>query len=224
MAAGFIFLENYKSSSQKLKISEQQRLQTESNFLRAQINPHFLQNTLNFIYAQSITGNTAQLSDGILLLSDMMRYSLQNQGDSNARVPLADEVQHMRNYIAINQLRFGGKLQVVFESNGSAADLTIIPLVLLTLLENAFKHGELFDPAHPLRLNLQIKYEEKLLQFEVYNKIKTGPREPSTGIGIENTRRRLDAAYPGQYVLQAIPDNGFYKALLRVQLATSPAE
>jgi sensor histidine kinase YesM len=218
MAAGFIFLENYKVSSEKLKISERQRLQTEANFLRAQINPHFLQNTLNFLYAQSLTGKTENLSEGILLLSDMMRYSLQNQGDSNARVPLRDEIQHLDNYVAINQLRFGGSLQIRLSKTGESDDLKIIPLVLLTLLENAFKHGELNDAAHPLTVSLEVDSNSGRISFEVNNKIKTGPREHSTGIGVENTRRRLDTAYPGQYNLNAVGENGFYTARLQIQM------
>lgn len=216
MAAGFIFLENYRSSSEKLKVSEKQRLQTEANFLRAQINPHFLQNTLNFLYAQSVTGKTENMSEGILLLSDMMRYSLQNQGDSNARVPLQHEVQHLRNYIAINQLRFNGRLQVRLQISGQGTQLTIIPLVLLTLLENAFKHGELHDADNPLCVQLTIDDAAGSIHFEVVNKIRTGPREQSTGIGIENTRRRLDTAYPGNYRLETAGQNGFYKAVLEI--------
>jgi two-component system, LytTR family, sensor kinase len=216
MAAGFIFLESYKTSNEKLKISERQRLQTESNFLRAQINPHFLQNTLNFFYAQSITGKSDKLSEGILLLSDMMRYSLQNQGDSNARVPLQNEIQHLRNYISINQLRFNGQLQIRLHISGQATHLTIIPLVLVTLLENAFKHGELNDILNPLSVQLNIDDTAGIIRFEVINKIRTGPREQSTGIGIENTRRRLDTAYPGNYLLETGGQNGFYIAVLQI--------
>lgn len=216
MAAGFIFLENYKLSTEKLKLSERQRLITEANFLRAQINPHFLQNTLNFLYAQSLTGNTEKLSEGILLLSEMMRYSLQNQGDSNARVPLHDEIKHLENYIAINQLRFGGELQIVMEKKGDQQGLEIIPLVLLTLLENAFKHGDLQDKKYPLRVRI-VTDANNTVKFEVSNKIKDGPGERSTGIGIENTRRRLDTAYPGHYRLETAGAAGFYKATLIIQ-------
>lgn len=218
MAAGFIFLENYMSSSEKLRISERERLKTEANFLRAQINPHFLQNTLNFLYAQSITGKTAALSEGILLLSEMMRYSLQNQGDSNARVPLKDEVQHIRNYIEINQLRFSRNLQVKCTITGEAGELTIIPLVLLTLLENAFKYGELNDASAPLFIKLEINESNGTLYFEVKNKIRRGPAEHSSGIGIGNTRRRLDTAYPGGYILESHIANNIYTATLRIQL------
>jgi len=202
MAAGFIFFENAQQSQLKLAISEKQRLQTEANFLRAQINPHFLQNTLNFFYAQSLPVNAPKLSEGILLLSDMMRYSLSGQGDSQARVLLRDEIRHLQNFIAINQLRFSGQLQVNFSVQGDPGDSTLIPLALVTLLENAFKHGDLSDPQHPLQVQLLLDCPDAWLNFDVFNRIRTGPAEKSSRIGIENTRRRLDMAYPGNYQLE----------------------
>lgn len=202
MAAGFIFFENAQQSQLKLAVSEQQRLQTEANFLRAQINPHFLQNTLNFFYAQSLPVNAPKLSEGILLLSDMMRYSLSGQGDSQARVLLRDEIRHLQNFIAINQLRFSGQLQVNFSVEGDPGDSTLIPLALVTLLENAFKHGDLSDPQHPLQVQLLLDCPDAWLHFDVYNRIRTGPAERSSRIGLENTRRRLDMAYPGNYQLE----------------------
>jgi sensor histidine kinase YesM len=206
----------------KVSVEESKRNLAEANFLRAQINPHFLQNTLNFFYSQSLTGKTENLSEGILLLSDMMRYSLESQGDSNARVPLVNEVQHLQNYLAINQLRFNDQLNIHFTKRGITGNLTIIPLVLLTLLENAFKHGELTDVQNPLQMQLEISNKTGEIKFKVHNKKKTGPKEKSNGIGIENTRRRLDTAYPGAYSLEINDEREFYTAMLHIRL-TQPA-
>lgn len=203
---------------EKILLEEKMRHIAEANFLRAQINPHFLQNTLNFLYAQALTGKSGELSEGILLLSEIMHYSLQNQGDGMAKVPLQDEIRHMENYIAINQLRFNGQLQIGLIKTGEPQNLTIIPLVLLTLLENAFKHGELQNAAYPLSIRIDIDNDKGQISFEVHNKIKSGPREKSTGIGIDNTRRRLDTAYPGRYRLETVVQQGFYKATLQIQL------
>ncbi len=218
IAAGFIFFEKRRTAEDKLKVSERHLLETESNFLRAQINPHFLQNMLNFFYAQSIQGKSKELSEGILVLSDMMRYSLQTQGDSSARVPLQDEIQHLQNYIDINQMRFDNQLQVTFEKSGHTDGYTIIPLVLLTLLENSFKHGHLHDAAHPLEVKVNVNQAKNELVFSTYNKVKNGPKEISTGLGIENTRRRLQAAFPGRYTLKTNEENGFFHASLSIKL------
>ena len=96
----------------------QERLQTEHAYLRAQISPHFLHNVLNFFYAKSLP-YSPELSDGILTLSSVMRYALQNEEDSNGMVLLDKEVEHLQNIIKINQLRFSNKLQIQFTVTGN---------------------------------------------------------------------------------------------------------
>lgn len=193
----------------QLKI-EQDRLQAEYAFLRAQINPHFLHNTLNFFYARSLACG-GELSEGILTLSEIMRYSLEpNEGAGT--VALASEVEHLKNVIRIHQLRFSHKLQVEFEINGDISGLQIIPLVLITLTENVLKHGALTDVQHPVKLRLEINEARNRLTFSTYNKTKRGPKELSRGIGVENIRQRLQWAYPGRYLFETGPagDEGAY--------------
>ncbi|MFB6454991.1 sensor histidine kinase [Chitinophaga sp. Hz27] len=202
---------------QHLKI-EQDRLQSEYAFLRAQINPHFLHNTLNFFYAKSLSCS-AELSEGILTLSDIMRYSLENNESENGTVSLAKEVEHLKNVIKINQLRFSNKLHLDFVTKGDIGSMRIIPLVLITLVENAFKHGDLTDPQSPVKLYLEISEDRTQLKFTTYNKRKTGPKELSHGIGIENIRKRLNWTYPQQYTFETgnATDNGdFYFAALTI--------
>lgn len=134
----------------------------------------------------------------VLLLSDIMRYAL-NEGGEQGKAMLDKEVQHLHNYLALNQLRFGNNLQVQFEVQGSTQFLMILPLVLITFVENCFKHGELFDPQHPLRLRLTVRENE--LWLHTSNRKRTGPIEHSTGIGLDNTRRRLEAVYASRYTL-----------------------
>jgi two-component system, LytTR family, sensor kinase len=104
---------------------------------------------------------------------------------------------------------------------GDPSTLTIIPLVLLTLLENAFKHGELNDKTHPLSVQLFISNEHRNLYFNVTNKKRIGPREKSTSIGIENTRRRLYAAYAGAFKLETRDEGDFYTAILELKFNRS---
>ncbi|HAD14804.1 MAG TPA: hypothetical protein DCF33_20445, partial [Saprospirales bacterium] len=143
----FAYLTNIREALVQRRILQEQKLQLEMeksqanfNFLKAQINPHFLHNTLNFLYAKSLP-YSEELSEGILTLSDIMRYALDEQTRQDGKALLADEVEHVNNVIKINQLRFENQLQVHFTVQGSLEGLRIAPFVLITLVENAFKHG-----------------------------------------------------------------------------------
>lgn len=172
---------------------EKQQLQTEYAFLRSQINPHFLQNTLNYFYSKSLSCSE-ELSSAILTLSEIMRYSL-NTKTTDAPPLLTEEIKQMNNVIAINQMRFNNRLNIVFSQEGDPEGIRILPLVLITLVENAFKHGDLGNPEHPLTISLKIpEYQESLL-FTVSNQKKLGPKDHSHGIGLENIRRRLQLVY-----------------------------
>ncbi len=203
------------SRQEKLK-NEQQHLQTEYAFLRSQINPHFLHNTLNFFYAKSLSGNTQELSESILILSDIMRYSLQKEETGTQEVSLDDEILHIRNVIKINQLRFDNRLNIQFTITGNTTNVRIIPLVMITLIENAFKHGDLNNPAFPLEIQILVTGIQ--LQCTVINNKKNGPRELSNGIGLNNIRRRLQIAYPGHCRLETTDGNTQFKATMTIDM------
>ncbi|WP_170172660.1 sensor histidine kinase [Hymenobacter rigui] len=181
----------------QLRVQERGLLEADIAFLKSQINPHFLFNALNFLYAQ-VYPLSEPTAKSVLLLSDIMRYAL-NEGGEHGKVMLDKEIQHLRNYVALNQLRFGHKLQVQLQVEGSTQFLLILPLVLITFVENCFKHGELFDAAYPVLV--QVRVQENQLTFFTSNRKHGGPVEHSTGIGIDNTRRRLAAIYPGRHQL-----------------------
>lgn len=195
--------------------AEQRRLEAEYAFLRAQINPHFLHNTLNFFYAKSL-GCSKELSDGILTLCEIMRYSLNSEEDEQGTVLLSKEVEHVQHVININQMRFSNQLQVEFAVSGNVETIRIVPLVLITLVENALKHGEITDAAHPLIIKLDITEDDRRLYFSTYNKKKTGPKELSHGIGIENIRRRLYSAYKNNYRLDIKDGIDDYTVILSI--------
>jgi sensor histidine kinase YesM len=189
---------------QQLREQERTLLEADIAFLKSQINPHFLFNALNFLYAQ-VYPLSEPTAKSVLLLSDIMRYAL-NEGGEQGKVMLDKEVQHLRNYLALNRLRFGNTLQVQLQVQGSTQFLLILPLVLITFVENCFKHGELFDPAHPVLI--QVRVQQNQLTFFTSNRKRPGPVEFSTGIGLDNTRRRLQAIYPDrhQLILHDTPD------------------
>jgi LytS/YehU family sensor histidine kinase len=214
------YLTHLRDERKQRKILEAQKMQLEVeksqanfNFLKAQINPHFLHNTLNFLYAKSLP-YSSELSEGILTLSDIMRYALSEGNAKDGKAPLKDEIEHVRNVIKINQLRFSNNLNVKFNVEGVVNGATIIPFVLITLVENAFKHGDLKSTEYPIEINLFIDHSK--LSFYCRNKKKNGPKELSTGIGLDNIQKRLDLAYGKDYSLNVKDEADFYTTELTI--------
>ncbi len=145
-----------------------------------------------------------------------MRYSLNTK--SGDRPPLlAEELKQLNNVISINQMRFGNRLQIQFEQNGDPEGIRIIPLVLITLVENAFKHGELGNPEHPMHILLNISEYQESLVFSVSNLKKTGPKDNSHGIGLENIRRRLELVYGKNAILSTYETSATYSITLNIK-------
>lgn len=198
--------------AQKL-ILEAQISQANFNFLKAQINPHFLHNTLNFLYAKSLP-YSEELSEGILTLSDIMRYALSQGNQKDGKAPLKDEIEHVNNVIKISQLRYSNQLKVNFEVSGMVNGAKIIPFVLITLVENAFKHGDLKNQDHPIDIKLKVTGNK--LYFYCRNKKKSGPTQLSTGIGLENIKKRLELAYGENYKFTVKDESQFYSTELTI--------
>jgi two-component system, LytTR family, sensor kinase len=199
--------------AQKLQL-EMQISQANFNFLKAQINPHFLHNTLNYLYAKSLP-YSAELSEGILTLSDMMRYALAKGNQKDGKAPLIDEIEHVNNVIKISQLRYSNQLKVNFEVSGDVNGVTIIPFVLITLVENAFMHGDLKSQDYPINIKLNVKGDR--LYFYCGNKKRSGPKQLSTGIGLDNIIKRLDLAYGDKYKYIVKDDAEFYTTELTIE-------
>lgn len=194
-------------------VLEIEKAHANLNFLKAQINPHFLHNTLNYLYAKSIP-YSPELSEGILTLSEIMRYALSDNLSKDGKALLKDEIEHVRNVIRINQLRFSNNLQVNFDVNGVINGTVIIPFVLITIVENAFKHGDVKSSEYPIGIQLTIEGQQ--LDFYCRNKKTTGPKEISTGIGLDNIRKRLELAYGKDYVLEIKDEQEFYTTRLTI--------
>jgi LytS/YehU family sensor histidine kinase len=214
------YITNLREGQKQRKVLEAQKMQLEVdksqanlNFLKAQINPHFLHNTLNFLYAKSLP-YSAELSEGILTLSDIMRYALSQGNEKDGKAPLKDEIEHVRNVIKISQLRYSDQLKVNFEVTGLINSAVIIPFVLITLVENAFKHGDLKNQDYPIDIKMNVNGNK--LYFYCRNKKKSGPKELSTGIGLENIRNRLDLAYGTNYNFSLKDEPEFYTTELTI--------
>lgn len=195
---------------------ERERFSYEQALLRAQINPHFLHNTLNFIYTEALTLSKS-LSDSIFKLSTMMRYFLENAATGKQLVPLHRELEYLNTYLEINNKRFGGAKQVVFEFEGDPYGLTIPPLCFITLVENAFKYGDLSDPMCPMRIKIIV--DRHKIYFYCSNKKKVlVSQESGNHIGLKNLEKRLKAIFNNKATLTRLDENGVYTVELLISL------
>lgn len=188
----------------------------ELNYLKAQINPHFLFNTLNNLYGL-ILEHSGKAAETALKLSDMMKYLLaESQAD---RVPLRKDLEHLRNYFDLECLRLPAETDVQFEVAGPVAEQRIAPLLLLPLLENAFKHGVHRGSRDMIFLKTTIEVDGDRLTLEIVNN-RPAPDKPahSLGLGIENVKKRLELFYGGRYSLETGADERQFRTLLRLQM------
>lgn len=185
---------------------ETQRMQSEIKFLKSQINPHFLFNTLNSLYALTLK-KSDKAPEIVIKLSEMMRYMLYESNER--RVPLQKEVNYIENYLALESLRQGGHADIQFTVEGQITDQTIAPLIFIPFLENSFKHG-LNHQISDGYVHVTMKVLGNKLLLRILNSKPVHPPLPSEkstgGIGLTNVRRRLNLLYPTQYKLD-IEDN-----------------
>lgn len=217
LLGGFIKLANSLIVSEKQKKAlENERLNAELNFLKLQINPHFLFNTLNSIYSQAHL-KSEQTEYSILKFSQIMRYVLYDS--TTEKIPLTKDLEYIRNYIDLQKLRISKNITIQYEVAGITNDLLIAPLLLITFIENAFKHGISYTT--PSAINVQITVTGSELSLVVGNTIirKTKlPDETAGGVGLANARRRLDVLYPGRYRLDINDSNNIYVVNLSIAL------
>jgi LytS/YehU family sensor histidine kinase len=144
-----------------------------------------------------------------------MRYALDQGYQKDGKAPLKDEIEHVQNVIKISQLRYSQQLNVNFEVSGAINGAMIIPFVLITLVENAFKHGDLKNQEHPITIKLNVAGNK--LYFYCRNKKKPGGmNQPSTGIGLDNIRKRLELAYGEKQQLKVKDELEFYTTELTI--------
>lgn len=189
----------------------------ELAFLKTQINPHFLYNTLNMLYGLAY-GVDKALAGGLLKLSELMRYMLRDTPDG--RVDLSEEVEYLENFLDLYRLRYPGRLHATLAVAGEPAGHRVAPLLLIPFVENAFKHGVLDDPATPVRLLLTLT--PGAVEFTVENQRHDYQTDTSSGIGLANLRRRLELLYPGRYTWQVGPAGAQFRAQLRLAVLAAP--
>jgi len=210
-AAVYGIEQSFKSEQVNRKLKEEV-VKAELSFLKSQINPHFLYNTLNYVYSLAIPVSD-QLANAILRLSDLMRYTLNDSPDG--KVSLEKEVEYLESYIALFKMRFEPNFYVDFTTEGIASQ-KIASLILIPFVENALKHGVVNDEAQPVRIKLKV--QNKRLSFEVSNKISHAQKDHSSGVGMVNIHRRLDLIYPEKHELLISNNGNTYKSTLILNL------
>lgn len=194
--------------------AEADKASTELSFLKAQINPHFLFNTLNNIYTLAIM-NDEHTAESILKLSNIMRYVTDEV--TADFVLLENDINCVKDYIELQRLRLGDSTTVNFSVNGTAEGKTISPLLLMSFVENAFKHG--VSKNTPSVIDIAISILPQSVRLLCKNQVFANRNEmPRTGIGLENTRHRLNHLYPGKHTLTILEQNGFYIVDLQIQV------
>jgi sensor histidine kinase YesM len=207
-------LENSLLKQQELKV-QNEKAQYEYAFLQSQINPHFLFNTLNILFSQAMRFSV-DLAENIAKLGEIMRYSIQSVEDKILAVPVQKELDHLQTLIEIHQLRFGDSYFINYHIDGEVSSQLIPPLSMITIVENAFKFGELRDPDNPL--SIRVLLAPGLLSFVCRNKKRKLTTTPvSHNIGIRNINDRLQIAFHNRYKTSITDENGFYTFELIIQ-------
>ena len=199
---------------------ENEKLTAELNFLKAQINPHFLFNTLNNLYylAYSKSENTTEV---IAKLSQMMRYMIY---DSNhPKVLLSKEIEYMQSYISLERLRLNDQIPIKFDISGNTENIWITPLIFITFLENAFKHGvSNNNPNAWVNIMIQLKGNECIYTVKNSKLQGAGTQTEKSGIGLQNVHRRLALSYPEQYKIKMEDTSEVYCVQLNLTLSGKP--
>lgn len=217
----FLFLLAYGASF-TLRLYKQWRLVAHEKavaqiaFLKAQMAPHFLFNTLNSIYSLALT-QSPEAPDAVLKLSKLLRYNVSEA--AGTRVSLNKELDYIRAYMDLQRLRFSERVNLWVEISGEEEGLEIEPYMLIPFIENAFKHGVNSEENSDIQVFVRIRGED--LHMDVSNRKVSVQRkdEPSTGIGIENTRQRLELLYGGRYTLDIEDTENYYTVNLQITLS-----
>lgn len=198
----------------KIERLQGEKSETELNLLKQQINPHFFFNTLNNVYAMSLTKDE-HTSEGILQLSDLMRYVIYKGQEES--VAIADEVKYIEDFLELQKLRLHKNLDLRFEKNLKNEGASITPLLFIILVENAFKHG-IEDSEKESYLHLYLEQDKNRLMFSCENSVDGSKVKRKPGLGLNNLRRRLELLYPGQHSLkiEEFPDR--YRAVMTIDL------
>lgn len=204
----FFLLREWKNSEKKLFELKNEQLSMELNFLRSQISPHFLFNTLNSLFSIAQRNQSEDVANGIIKISNLLRYMLY---DTNVReIPITKEIDYLRSFIELAKMRFQeDEVNVRFSVKGTPAEANIAPMLLIPFVENAFKHGVKIGEKSDI--NFELVVENNGIVFSGENKdhsITNGLKQKEVGIGLKNVEKRLRLLYPDCSMLEYGLKNG----------------
>ncbi|MDI1254694.1 MAG: sensor histidine kinase [Flavobacterium sp.] len=202
----------FLASTRRLQKAEIEKTEAELSFLKAQINPHFLFNTLNSIYSLAIVKDD-RTADAIIQLSELMRYILDNA--NNDSIALDREINYINNYILLQKSRLGDTVKIDYCVEGSIYGKRITPLILISFIENAFKHG--VNPDENSEIDIRITITHKQLELLVHNK-KVHTVQSESGIGMKNTMERLEHLYNEHHTIEITQNDKMYAIKLTMEL------
>jgi hypothetical protein len=220
LGTSFEMIINWEIQRREKAQIEREKMAAELSFLKSQMNPHFLFNSLNNIYslAEQRSDKTAE---AVLMLSSLMRYML--YGSNNGRTLLSKEIECIENYIAIQKMRISARedVRIAFKINGGSLASKIEPLILLPFVENAFKHGVSYNQRSEVLIDIDVN--GNVLDLKVWNtkKLDTSSKDllgNESGIGLNNIKRRLELLYADKHELSIQDDKDHFEARLRILL------
>ncbi|HLN94484.1 MAG TPA: histidine kinase [Flavobacterium sp.] len=196
---------------------EIEKKRAEYNFMKAQLNPHFLFNSLNAIFSLAIS-KSEHTSDAVMNLSELMRYMIYDS--DRAVIRLQDELRYIENYISLQRLRIGTHNHITFEVEGEVDGIVLPPLLFISFIENAFKYGPMVGSPGKIQINFRVVADQ--IVFRVVNTVnELKPIKGSSGIGLENTVARINHLFPGRNTLTITHQDRLHTVELTLELGNS---
>ncbi len=214
--AAFKLLMDYAKAQRRLGEMAKEKAEAELNFLKSQINPHFLFNSLNAVYFLIEKGNT-EARAALHKFSDMLRYQLYECNDD--KIPIEKEISYLQDYVDLQKLRRETYDEVQFTCSEAVKGFSIEPLLLMPFVENSFKHLSHFSNGKKNLVKISADKLNGEFRFSVVNTIEyNSTRDPVGGIGLKNVKRRLELLYNGKHELQIKEGNNLFKVDLKIEI------
>lgn len=217
IAAAIKLMKHLYMKEQKNMLLQKENIDSQLQLLKAQVHPHFLFNTLNNLYSLTLSGSEkAPLV--VTHLSNLLRYILYECNEKE--VPLSKEIEVIKQYIELEKLRYGNRIDISFKNSGNIDELKIAPLLLLPFIENSFKHG-VSEQLEQCWINLHLHTGSNKLSFHLTNSNSGINIAEKGGIGLQNIQKRLDLLYADKYNLTIKNDEDMYLVKLELELNTA---
>jgi two-component system, LytTR family, sensor kinase len=219
LSIGYGLTKNWINSEKLRQQLIREKLDAELKVLKAQINPHFLFNTLNMAYASAVKSSDTVTADIIEKLSVLMRYVLYESNED--KVPLEKEINYVKNYINLQLQRLSDELtsSVRFEVKGECQNHTIAPMILIPFIENAFKHGIMLSMKPDISITVTLNHDSLILETRnLKNNLNLNGDTANSGIGLRNVRERLNLLYPDSHLLEINDLDNIFTVMLKIKL------